>query len=126
MAPARLTLAHINSEGETKIMNKLLSTPLTPEEEITLRRVAFGESPAITLRAQDLARLRYLGLIDQAREPGLTTSGRVCFKALPKAAAISNIGVRDLDEEIERLNRAREGELRSPTGAPARGRRPSR
>lgn len=120
MASARLTLALFDSESEAH-MNKATATPLTLEEEITLRRVAFGESPVITLRAQDIARLRSLGLIDHAREPRLTTSGRVCFEALPKAAAISKIGTRDLDEEIERL-RAVKGELRSSAGAPPRAR----
>ena len=76
---------------------------LTSDEEVTLRRVAFGESPASTLRAQDLARLRRLRLIDDATQPRLTRSGRVHFEGLPKAAMMGKRDGRSLGEELERL-----------------------
>lgn len=88
--------------------------PLTSDEEVTLRRVAFGESPASTLRARDLARLRHLRLIDGGREPQLTAGGRARFEALPKAAMMGKRSAHSLDEEIARL--------RKETSSPAKGR----
>jgi hypothetical protein len=62
---------------------------LEASEEITLRRVAFGESPERTLRAQDMARLRGLRLIADGKDgPYLTASGRAHFESLPKAAGV--------------------------------------
>lgn len=60
---------------------------LTPEEEITLRRVAFGQSEVRAMRAPDLARLRKLRLIEDSKDgPCLTGAGRKIFETLPKAA----------------------------------------
>ncbi|WIM09305.1 hypothetical protein [Enhydrobacter sp.] len=60
---------------------------LTDEEEVTLRRVAYGESEVKAMRARDLARLRKLGLIEDAKDgPRLTEAGRSVFNGLPKAA----------------------------------------
>ena len=60
---------------------------LTDEEAITLRRVAFGESEARTLRQADLARLLALRLIAAGRDGlELTRSGRDAFNALPRAS----------------------------------------
>ncbi len=75
---------------------------LTAEEEVTLRRVAFGESPVATLRAQDLSRLRRLRLIDQGKEPRLTAGGRAHFESLPKPAMMDKRAGRSLGEEIDR------------------------
>lgn len=59
---------------------------LTPEEEVTLRRVAFGQSEVRAMRAQDLTRLRHLRLIQDGKDgPCLTVSGRQRFDELPKA-----------------------------------------
>ena len=59
---------------------------LTPEEEVTLRRVAFGQSDVRAMRAQDLTRLRNLRLIQDGKDgPCLTVSGRQRFDELPKA-----------------------------------------
>lgn len=76
---------------------------LSPEEEVTLRRVAFGESPVRTLRAADLARLRRLRLIDDGRDgPRLTASGREHFDSLPKAAMLMERGPRNLTLTVAR------------------------
>lgn len=70
--------------------------PLSSNEAITLRRVAFGQSDVGTLRPQDLARLRVLKLIEgSAREPTLTADGRRCFDTLPKAAALAEFKPHD-------------------------------
>ena len=62
------------------------AAPLTPEEEVTLRRVAFGQSDVRAMRAQDLVRLRNLRLIQDGKDgPSLTVSGRQRFDELPKA-----------------------------------------
>jgi len=59
---------------------------LTEEEAVTLRRVAFGQSEARTLRQADLARLLALRLIVHGREGlELTLSGRAIFETLPRA-----------------------------------------
>jgi hypothetical protein len=59
---------------------------LTDEEEVTLRRVAFGESEVKVMRAHDLARLRRLRLIEDTKDgPQLTAAGRDVFESLPKA-----------------------------------------
>jgi hypothetical protein len=61
-------------------------SPLTEEEAVTLRRVAFGQSEERTLRPADLARLRALRLIAAGPDgPVLTSLGRETFDALPKA-----------------------------------------
>jgi hypothetical protein len=59
---------------------------LTDEEAVTLRRIAFGESEARSLRQADLERLLALRLIEIGRDgPGLTRSGREYFESLPRA-----------------------------------------
>jgi hypothetical protein len=59
---------------------------LSPEEEVTLRRVAFGQSEVRALRREDLARLRRLGLIEDAKDgPRLTAEGKARFDCLPRA-----------------------------------------
>jgi len=69
---------------------------LTPEEEVTLRRVAFGQSDVRAMRAQDLTRLRYLRLIQDGKDgPCLTVSGRQRFDELPKAILMDR-GSKDL------------------------------
>lgn len=69
---------------------------LTPEEEVTLRRVAFGQSDVRAMRAQDLARLRKLRLIQDGKDgPCLTVSGRERFEELPKAMLMTK-GSKDL------------------------------
>jgi hypothetical protein len=68
--------------------NPPIATVLTPEEEITLRRVAFGQSEVRAMRAPDLAQLRKLRLIEDSKDgPCLTAAGRRIFDTLPKAAA---------------------------------------
>jgi hypothetical protein len=70
--------------------------PLSSNEAITLRRVAYGQSDVDSLRAQDLARLRALKLIEgSARKPTLTADGKRLFDALPKAAALTSFKPHD-------------------------------
>ncbi len=66
---------------------KIVPPPaLTSEEEITLRRVAFGESPVRTLRAADLDQLRALQLIEEGKDgPVLTAEGKKRLAILPRA-----------------------------------------
>ncbi len=59
---------------------------LSGEEEVTLRRVAYGESPVRTLRAADLTQLLALRLIENGKDgPVLTAEGRKRFGVLPRA-----------------------------------------
>jgi hypothetical protein len=80
---------------------------LTDEEEVTLRRVAFGESEVKAMRAHDLARLRRLQLIEDGKDgPQLTTAGRTVFDGLPKAAGLEKPGRHDDTlRQMERLLR---------------------
>jgi len=81
---------------------------LSADEEVTLRRVAFGESEVRAMRANDLARLRSLRLIEGSKDgPRLTRRGKEHFDTLPKAAAQGDSGqTDDLLQSMERLLRA--------------------
>jgi hypothetical protein len=62
---------------------------LSTNEEITLRRVAHGQSDVAHLRADDLARLRSLDLVaGSPRVPTLTAEGKARFDQLAKPAAM--------------------------------------
>lgn len=80
---------------------------LTDEEEVTLRRVAFGESQVKAMRAHDLARLHRLQLIEDGKDgPRLTTAGRAVFEGLPKAVGLEKSGRSDdLLQHMEHLLR---------------------
>ena len=68
--------------------------PLTAGQQITLRRVAYGQSDPASLNVQDLQRLRDLGLIEgPARAPAVTASGRRCFEGLSRPATLPQAGV---------------------------------
>ena len=70
---------------------------LSADEEVTMRRVAFGESEVRTMRATDLARLRALRLIQDSKDgPVLTAAGKLHFEVLPRAPSLS--GSRQTDE----------------------------
>ena len=58
-------------------MARGLRAPLSPNEELALRRVALGIALAKDLPAADVLRLRNLALIeDRGERLGLTTLGR--------------------------------------------------
>ena len=84
---------------------------LTEEEEVTLRRVAYGQSPARTLRAQDLDTLRGQRLIvDHRGEPLLTAAGRKVFDDLPRPSA--QAGREPMETMLAELTRATRGNRR--------------
>src|SRR5690242_19316152 len=59
---------------------------LSADEEVTLRRVAYGHTEAHLLRPADLERLRRLALIEDGRDgPRLTASGRHHFDGLRRS-----------------------------------------
>jgi len=63
-----------------------LQAPLSPHEEITLRRVALGIVLARDLSPADVVRLRNLGLVlDRGEYLGLTAIGKERFSSLSKA-----------------------------------------
>lgn len=67
-------------------MSRSLDAPLSPNEEVTLRRVALGISPMKDLAPRDLARLTSLSLIEiEAGVARLTEFGRQRYRALPRA-----------------------------------------
>jgi len=82
---------------------------LTADEEVTLRRVAYGQSPARTLRAQDLEALRGLRLIVDHRDgPLLTSEGRKLFNGLPRASA--QAGREPMEMMLAELTRVTRGD----------------
>ena len=66
-------------------MARGLCAPLSPNEELTLRRVALGIALAKDLPAGDVLRLLNLGLIeDRGEHFGLTALGRERYEHLHK------------------------------------------
>lgn len=65
-------------------MDRGLKAPLSPEEEVTLRRVGYGVAKPNRLIARDVARLTSLALIDrQGERLVLTQLGRVRLATMP-------------------------------------------
>ena len=85
--------------------NRSERTPLSTDEEITLRRVAHGQSDVAHLRAHDLARLRELDLIaGSPRVPTLTAAGKARFDQLAKPAVVMDFNAQnELAATINRL-----------------------
>jgi hypothetical protein len=66
-----------------------LLAPLSPNEEVTLRRVALGVAKPARLSERDLERLKALSLIEEhGGGLRLTPTGRERYLALPKSAAV--------------------------------------
>ncbi len=93
--------------GEPKLTvpgNEARPNLLTDEEAVTLRRVAYGESEVKVMRAHDLARLRRLRLIEDAKDgPQLTAAGRAVFDGLPKA--MGRDGPKRSDDTLRHMER---------------------
>lgn len=84
--------------------NRSESMPLSTDEQITLRRVAYGQSDVTHLRAQDLARLRALNLVaGSPRVPTLTAAGKARFDRLAKPAMVTDFNAQN--ELAATLNR---------------------
>ena len=67
-------------------MERGLIAPLSPHEEITLRRIALGISHADVLPARDAAHLIQLRLVDEDEgRLNLTELGRERYQGLPRA-----------------------------------------
>ena len=68
-------------------MSRSLDALLSPNEEVTLRRVALGVSPMKDLAPRDLMRLTSLSLVEiDAGVARLTNFGLQRYRALPRAA----------------------------------------
>lgn len=78
---------------------------LTADEEVTLRRVAFGQSEVRAMRAADLDRLRRLALIESGKDgPQLTVKGKTHFDTLRSAVSTGKGGSSDdLMSTMDRL-----------------------
>jgi hypothetical protein len=73
-------------------MERDLKAPLSPHEEVTLRRIGLGISEAKHLLARDVAYLIRLCLV--AEDDGrlsLTDAGRERYRALPKASGMTAV-----------------------------------
>ena len=71
-------------------MERGLIAPLSPHEEVTLRRIALGISKASHLPQRDVAHLIRLCLVaDNEGRLSLTDIGRERYRALPKAAGMT-------------------------------------
>ncbi len=85
-------------------MSRSEQVPLSQNEEITLRRVAHGQSDVAHLRAADLVRLRSLELIDGAPQaPILTAAGKARFDRLAKPAVADFNAQNELMATLGRL-----------------------
>jgi hypothetical protein len=90
---------------EETAMTKGPNLPLTDNEEVTLRRVAYGQSEVRAMRQQDLTRLHALKLIEDSKDgPRLTADGKLRFDGLPKAAVLDNSGA--LEGMLKTINRS--------------------
>jgi hypothetical protein len=77
-------------------MSRSDQTPLSTNEEITLRRVAYGQSDVAHLRAEDLERLRALALVaGSPHAPTLTAAGKAHFDGLAKPAAVTQVNAQN-------------------------------
>lgn len=85
--------------------NRGEQTPLSADEEVTLRRVAYGQSDVTHLRAKDLVRLRALNLVaGSPRVPTLTAAGKARFDHLAKPAMVTEFNAQnELAAVINRL-----------------------
>ena len=73
-------------------MSRSLDAPLSPNEEVTLRRVALGISPMKDLAPRDLMRLKSLALVEiDAGVARLTEFGRQRYSALPRAGSARDL-----------------------------------
>jgi hypothetical protein len=74
-------------------MTRGLSAPLSPGEEVTLRRLALGISSLNDLPIVHLQRLEQLGLIKLDGDRGnLTSIGVARYQTLPKAPLMDSEG----------------------------------
>jgi hypothetical protein len=95
VGPGRLWAASA-MEGQKIAMSRSLLAPLSPNEEITLRRVALGLSPAEDLPPRDLARLAALALVDATIDrPRLTLLGRQRYHSVAGGEPAAPPPVRD-------------------------------
>lgn len=65
-----------------------------------MRRVAHGQSDVARLRAEDLARLRTLCLIDAGPRPHLTAQGKQRLERLTKPVPLASF---DVESELTTL-----------------------
>jgi hypothetical protein len=73
-------------------MERGLIAPLSPHEEVTLRRIALGISKARQLPPSDVAHLIRLCLVaDNEGRLSLTDIGRERYRTLPKAAGMTAV-----------------------------------
>jgi len=83
-------------KGQKIARSRSLLAPLSRNEEITLRRVALGLSPAGDLPPRDLARLAALALVDATVDgPRLTLLGRQRYHSLAGSEPIGPPPIRD-------------------------------
>jgi hypothetical protein len=93
---------------------------LTNSEQITLRRVAHGQSDAFRLPTADMARLRELFLIaGSARAPHLTPAGQRQFLTLARPVALKTFDAQGtLTALVERLQGRNADKRRRSGGQP--------
>lgn len=73
-------------------MERELKAPLSPNEEVTFRRIALGITKAKLLPARDVAYLIHLCLVEENKgRLVLTGIGRERYQGLPNGAAVSDV-----------------------------------
>jgi len=77
------------AEEKEDPMTRGKRAPLSPHEEVTLRRIALGITQAPHLSKSDIERLKALSLIEEnGGGLGLTLMGRERYLSLAKSAAV--------------------------------------
>jgi hypothetical protein len=85
--PAAMRLSTMMASAPEGHMIRSLNAPLSPHEEVTLRRVALGVASESDLPERDVARLRSLALVEgRAGRVRLTTTGRSRYESLRRAS----------------------------------------
>jgi hypothetical protein len=83
--------ALIGRNDQENAMLRGQTAPLSPNEELTLRRVALRSAPAAELSQRDLDRIEALGLITRSDDDvALTPLGKMRYEALPRATRIDD------------------------------------
>jgi hypothetical protein len=72
-------------------MDRGLRAPLSPHEEVTLRRIVLGISTPQLLPTRDVAHLTRLGLVEENDgRLSVTARGRQRYDGLPRPAGLSD------------------------------------
>jgi hypothetical protein len=103
-------LKRTNADLRFGVPDRGLLAPLSPHEEVTLRRVALGIANPTDLPTRDVERLKSLFLIEECGAGlRLTPTGKKRYLALPNSSAVFDTDAPDegLAKMAEFISKAR-------------------